>query len=164
MVKEAMDTKENQMVAIGAQLVQDGEVERTATEAKLEATSEGSTLKSAALNVQAAYVWAIEQAALFTDETINEDAFILNTDFELSQMTVEERRATVEEWIKGAITFGEMRSTLRKAGSATLDDEEAKKVIDEEADAELERAVKAMEAQNAASGEDDESNADDDNE
>lgn len=144
MIKEAMETKERQMVALGAKLVEQATVQRTATETKLEATAEGSALSSATLNVQDAYVWALEVAAMFANAAGQAVQFELNTDFDIMNMSPEERRQTIEEWQKGAITFEEMRTTLRKAGTATEDDEKAKqKIADDAADA-LKLAAEAM--------------------
>jgi hypothetical protein len=58
MIKEAMEIKERQMVALGAKLVEQKQVQRTAFETKVEATSEGSILSSSAKNVSNAFVWA----------------------------------------------------------------------------------------------------------
>ncbi|WBF76811.1 hypothetical protein PSV3_00109 [Septimatrevirus PSV32] len=129
MLKEAMDTKERQMVALGAKLVEQKEVQRTATEAELEAASEGSTLSSATKNVSAAFEWALKWAARWVGQADSGVKFELNTDFDIARMTPDERRSLVEEWQKGAITFEEMRTGLRKAGVATEDDAKAKEKI-----------------------------------
>lgn len=129
MLKEAMDTKERQMVALGARLVEQKEVQRTATEAELEAASEGSTLASATKNVSAAFEWALKWAARWVGQDENAVEFELNTDFDIARMSPEERRAVIEEWQKGAITFEEMRTSLRKAGIATEADQIAKAKI-----------------------------------
>ncbi len=126
MLKEAMDTKERQMVALGAKLVEQKEVQRTATEAELEAASEGSTLSSATKNVSAAFEWALKWAARWIGAGDAGVKFELNTDFDIARMTPDERRQIIEEWQKGAITFTEMRTGLRKAGIATEDDAKAK--------------------------------------
>lgn len=129
MLKEAMDTKERQMVALGAKLVEQKQVQRTATEAELEAASEGSALSSATKNVSAAFEWALKWAARWIGAGDAGVKFELNTDFDIARMTPDERRQLVEEWQKGAITFEEMRTGLRKAGVATEDDTTAKAKI-----------------------------------
>lgn len=129
MLKEAMDAKERQMVALGAKLVEQKEVQRTATEAELEAASEGSTLSTATKNVSAAFEWALKWAARWVGQADSGVKFELNTDFDIARMTPDERRSLVEEWQKGAITFEEMRTGLRKAGVATEDDAKAKEKI-----------------------------------
>ncbi|UUV44518.1 portal protein [Rhodobacter phage RcMotherGoose] len=144
MIKEAMETKERQMVALGAKLVEQKAVQQTATEAKQNKASEVSTLASATLNVQAAYNWAIGVAAFFAGATAAEDAVTLNTDFDIMNMSPEERRQTIEEWQKGAITFEEMRTVLRKSGTATEDDAKAKEKIANDAADALALAAEAM--------------------
>lgn len=146
---EAMEHKERQMVALGAQLVEQKTVQRTATEAGLDASAEGSTLSTIANNVSAAFTWALEWCAVFLMQggVEGQEAGIkyqLNDDFELATLTPEARRQLVSEWQAQAITFEEMRAGLRKAGSAFLDDKEAAKQLADEAqqtlDAEVEKA------------------------
>lgn len=124
MVKEAMEAKERQMVALGAKLVEQRQVQRTATEASIENTSETSTLVSSAKNVSEAFKNALEWCAVFVGET-KEIKFELPTDFDLSKMTPEERKQVIAEWQNNAITFSEMRAALKKGGIAKLDEKEA---------------------------------------
>ena len=157
MIKEAMEIKERQMIALGAKLVEQKSVQRTATEAKQEKASEGSVLLSSALNVQDAYNKALAVAATFANVEGSEIVFELNTDFDIVNMTPEERRQTIEEWQKGAITFTEMRAILRKAGTATEDDKTAKEQISRDEAEALAITAKAMEgnAPNIGDGGDD---------
>lgn len=126
---EAMEHKERQMVALGAKLVEQKQVQRTATEATIENTSENSTLTSSAKNVSAGFKFALEKCLVFVGSPETEIKFELNTEFDISKMTPDERRQLVAEWQGGAITFEEMRDKLRKSGIATLDDAEAKETI-----------------------------------
>lgn len=128
MVFEAMELKERQMVALGAKLVEQKTVQRTATEANLEQASENSTLASSAKNVSAAYEWALGKCAEFTGAT-GPIKFELNTDFDLSAMSATDRAEVIKSWQAGAITFGEMRSVMKKAGIATEEDDVAKEEI-----------------------------------
>ncbi len=130
--KEAMDQKEAQMLALGAKLVEGSQTQRTATEASIDNTSETSVLSSVAKNVAAGFKWALEQAALFVGTT-GEIAYDLNTEFDLVDLSPEERGQLIAEWQAGAVTFEEMRASLRRAGIAYLDDDEAKKQLEEEA-------------------------------
>ena len=132
MIKEAMDTKERQMVALGAKLVEQKQVQRTATEASLDATNEISELANTANNVSAAYVRALEWCAQFAGADSSDIVFSLNTDFDIGLATPEDRAQTIKEWQTGAITFGEMRAVLRNSGIATEDDEAAKDRIAED--------------------------------
>lgn len=139
MPKEAMEHKERQMVALGAKLVEQQQVQRTATEANIENTSEVSTLSSSANNVSLAFKFALEWCAAFlgiavTKDDKAEDAikFELNTDFEISKLNATERAEVIASWQSNAIAFSEMRAVLRKAGIAILDDEAAREEIDNE--------------------------------
>ena len=129
MIKEAMDAKERQMVALGAKIVEQKTIQRTATEVALEAGMENSTLSSVAKNVSTAFEWALKWAARWIGQADDGVRFELNTDFAVNRMTSEQRRQLVEEWQKGAITFNEMRASLRIAGIATVSDEEARTQI-----------------------------------
>lgn len=129
MIKEAMDAKELQMVALGAKLVEQKAVQKTAFEAKVDATSSASVLSSTAKNVSAAYQWALEWCGVFVGVGEEGIEFKLNDDFDIARMTPEERAQAIKDWQAGAITWTEMRTALRKAGVATEDDEEAKQEI-----------------------------------
>lgn len=129
MLKEAMDSKQEQMIALGAKLVMPKEVQRTATEAKLDESSKGSVLSNIAKNVSAGYVWALQWCARFMGLAEEGIEYELNNDFDLSAMTVEQQNSVVTNWEKGALTFSEMRSVLKRAGQATEDDEKAQKEI-----------------------------------
>lgn len=132
LLKEAMDTKERQMVALGARLVEKKSVERTATEVSMEAASQSSVLSSTTKNVSMAYEWALRWAASMMKVNPDLVTFELNTDYDVARMSNEERRQLIEEWQSGAITFEEMRSVLRKAGVAVIEDSIAKTTLESE--------------------------------
>lgn len=64
-IGEAMKDKERQMVALGAKLVEQKQVQRTATEAGIDDAAEQSVLGSCVRNVEAAYRWALQVCADF---------------------------------------------------------------------------------------------------
>lgn len=131
----AMEHKERQAVALGARLVQNQTVQRTAKEAGMEEASEQSLLLSAAKNVNSAYGRALRSAALFAGAKVTDDiGYKLNTDFDILRLDSPGRAQLLAEWQRGAITFTEYRSILRRAGVATLDDEEATQELDKEAE------------------------------
>lgn len=130
---EAMKHKETQMVALGAKLVEPGAVQRTATEATIDQSYETSTLSASADNVSDAYTFALKWAARFQGDDEAKIKFELNTEFDLIKLSSNERSALIQEWQGQAITFGEMRANLRRAGIALLDDKEARKTILKEA-------------------------------
>lgn len=137
LIKDAMDTKEKQMVALGAKLVEQKQIQRTATEAVIENASETSVLSSCAKNVSAAFQWGLKTAEKYLSTSESEIIYELNSDFDFSKLKPEERKQLVEEWQKGAISWEEMRKGLRRAGSATEDDAVAKESIKRAAAEEL---------------------------
>lgn len=132
MIKEAMDTKERQMVALGAQLVQDKQVERTLGEAQMEAATVSSTLVQCAKNVACVMTNALKWASLFygpEDETID---YQLSTDFAISKMDPLERTAAVADFQAGLLSWTEVRYAYRQSGLAYLDDKKAKEEIEQD--------------------------------
>lgn len=132
MIKEAMDHKERMMTSLGAKLVEVKAVQRTATETKIEATSEGSVLSSSAKNVSAAYLWALKWAVKLGGLADDKVEFMLNTRFDIAAMSPEEQKAVIEAWTKGATTFKEMRDELRNSGRNLDDDDKAQAEIEKE--------------------------------
>lgn len=132
MVKEAMDKKEQQMIALGAQLVEEKQVQRTLGEAKMAAASVASVLSACAHNVSQAMEQCIKWACAFYGIVpgVDDVVFALSTDFAIMKMTTEERKTLMAEWQGGGITWGEYRAQLRQSGIATLDDDEAKEEIE----------------------------------
>lgn len=142
MVKEAMDKKEQQMVAIGAQLVEDKEVQRTLGEAKMESAVVASTLSSCANNTSRAFEQCIRWACAFYGievkdggEGENQVVYQLSTDFAIQKISSQDRAQLLAEWQGGGITWGEYRAQLRQSGIATEDDEIAKEEIEADAQA-----------------------------
>lgn len=143
LAKEAMDQKEAQMLALGAKLVEGSQVQRTATEADIDNISETSVLSSVAKNVGSGFQWALKWAAVFVGAPVESIAYELNTEFDLVNMSPEERKALLLEWQGGAISFTEMRDNLRRAGIASLSDDKAKTEIEQEMQAAVDREVAA---------------------
>ena len=129
MPKEAMDQKEKQMVALGAKLVEERSIRRTATETLIENSSETSILTSSAKNVSEAYTRALEVCQLFMTGAEGDVSFELNTEFEISSMSYQDRLQLIQEWQAGALAFEEVRYALKKVGVATLDDASAETKI-----------------------------------
>jgi len=129
---EAMEHKEKQMVALGAKLVEQKSVQRTATEAGIDENAETSVLSSCARNVSKGMQWALQWCGYFVGAEEASIKYELNTDFDLNELDSAERAQLVKEWQAEAITYGEMRDALRKAGVATLTDEEAQAALTKE--------------------------------
>lgn len=151
MVFAAMEHKERQMVALGARLVEQQTVQRTLGEAQMDEASEQSVLMTCAKNVSAAYTKCLKWCAMFVgapvEDKTNENGdtesfgYQLNTDFEISRMTSEQRKQLMAEWQAGAISYTEYRSILRRAGIATQTDEEAQAEVDERTQKELDDQI-----------------------
>ena len=125
LAREAMDHKEKQMRALGAKLVQERIIEATATEVELQNASEDSVLTTIGKNVTTVFQKALERAAAYIGQPIEDIKFKLNDNFDLTTMTAEETRIGAELWANfHAITTVEMRELLRRSGLASVPDEE----------------------------------------
>jgi hypothetical protein len=121
---EAMRHKEEQMVRLGAKIVEASGVQRTATEAGMDEASENSVLSNVARNVSAAYeqalLWAweyMESAAGNSDDIVYE----LNSDYEISALDPQLLAGVIQAWQSGALTESEMRKKLEKTNLAFED-------------------------------------------
>lgn len=124
-----MEHKERQMVALGAKLVESKSVQRTATEAGLETASEKSVLATIADNVSLAFAWALGYAAEWEGVTEKNITFRLNKEFSINFSSAEARKEAIEAWQAEAISWTEMRAVLKKGGTATLPDAQARTEI-----------------------------------
>lgn len=152
MAKEGMESKEKQMAALGAKIIENIEVQRTATETSTDSVMENSTLSNVAKNVSAAYLQALQFAARYAKANEKQIEFELNTDFEISKLTAQERAQLLSEWQGGGITWIEYRWNVKRAGVAFEDDKVAKAQIEtDQADSlnlEVEKAGKLADATN----------------
>ena len=125
------------MVALGARIVEDRSVQRTATEANIDSASESSILASTAKNVSEAMENAFKWAASFIGIDPSLVQFKLSTDFDITKLKADERKQLLEEWQKGLITFDEARRVLTRSGVAYEDNEVARQKIANETSDEL---------------------------
>lgn len=139
MVKEAMDSKERQMVALGAKLVEANQVQQTATEALIDNTSERSALSSCAHNVEQAIQLALTWCANYVSADTGGIEYTLNTEFDMTKMTPQEITAIVQSWQANALATTEMRAAMRRGGYATLTDDEFAVAVDEQQQEALEQ-------------------------
>jgi hypothetical protein len=136
MPHEAMMDKEAQMRALGAKLVEQQKVQRTAKEASMENASEQCVLCTVACNVSDAYEAALAWALMFLgggdgkpDDNLTYD---LNTDFSVNQLDALAQAQLIAEWQAGAITDEEMRSSLTRTGIAWKTFEEWQQLREQE--------------------------------
>ena len=124
---EAMRDKAAQMKALGAKLVEEKRVQKTATEAGQEEAASQSVISQIAANVSQAVLWALNQMARFEGAVVTPDTlkFQLNTELDMIKPSPESRKQLFTEWEGGAISWTEYRHNLRRGGIATQDDEKA---------------------------------------
>lgn len=84
--KEAMDAKEDQMVALGARLIERGSATKTATQAASDSAAEHSVLSLLVSNVSEGYTQALQWVAQFENAT-GDVEYKLNQDF--TQITLD---------------------------------------------------------------------------
>ena len=120
--KEAMDAKERQMVALGARLIQQRDVQRTATEARIETASEMSVLSTCANNTAAGYVQALGWASQFVAGASGEITIDIHANAELERLSPADRAQLIADLQAGTLSWSEIRAKLRKDGSASQDD------------------------------------------
>lgn len=133
---EAMTHKEQQMIALGAKLIENTGTQQTATEATIDSVMDNSVLGTCARNVSMAYRKALNWAWLYmTGEVVDDPEVIdyeLSTDFAARNLTAQDRQQIVQAWVQNAITWEEMRWNLKRTGIAYEDDEVAKEQIDQQ--------------------------------
>jgi hypothetical protein len=153
---EAMTHKEKQMIALGAKLIENSGTQQTATEATLDSVLDNSVLATCARNVSKAYKQALAWAWLFMTGDMVDDPKVLDyslaTDFGGKLLTAADRSEIVGAWTKNAITWEEMRWGLKRAGTAFVDDDQAKEDIAQQREEGIDFEAKAAEALTSAAG------------
>lgn len=115
-VREAMQDKERQMVALGARLIQKGEAVKTATEAQAENEVEHSVLSLAVQNVSEAYTQAIAWCARFMNAAADSVAYVINTKFSEKTFDPQALTAIVQAWQAGRVPSSDVTVTLQRMG------------------------------------------------
>ena len=123
---QALQDKKDQMVALGAKLIEPNGSTKTATEAQSEKADETSVLATLANNLSDAYSRALNYCAEFLGVN-HKCTMALNTRFDSSKMTPQERQQLISEWQAGAITWGEMRARMVDDEIAFIEDDELAK-------------------------------------
>lgn len=134
--KEALDKKEQMMVSVGARLIEQRQVRRTATEADIESQSYHSILGHMAQNMSAAMSAALQHCSRYFNNgaVLTGVAVQLNDDFSTVSTNAEHRRLLLEEYLAGTRTFIEYRTALRRYDTSIGDDADAKKSIEDDID------------------------------
>jgi hypothetical protein len=112
---EAMRHKEEQMVALGAQVLTQGGQARTATEADGDNAESTSVLSIAAANVSEAYTKCLGWLSRFMGAT-GEVIYTLNQEFVEQRLDAQMLAALVSAWQSGKLPDGDLWTQLRKYG------------------------------------------------
>ena len=120
LVKEAMDQKEAQMVALGARLLDQNAVQVTATQNENDKEVSTSVLSMCAANTNEAYQTAISWCAALLDKTLSlveeQNSFKINQDYSRVSIDAPAVTALVAMWQTGVIAKPDVRSYLRSVG------------------------------------------------
>lgn len=112
---EAMKHKEDQMIALGAQLIINGGQIRTATEANSNTNMNTSVLALCVSNVSEAYTKCLGWMAQFMGATGNA-IYTMTQDFIEQKLDPQLLTALVAAWQSGQLPQGDLWSQLRKYG------------------------------------------------
>ncbi|SEQ27172.1 protein of unknown function [Rosenbergiella nectarea] len=131
-----MQDKENQMLMIGARIVQQSGQNETAEAARIRYSSDNSVLGTIAGNVSEAIKSALLDVQLYMSGTPTPDAIVfwLNQEFFDEAMDAQMILAQVQLWQQGIIAKSDIRTNLRQA--AIIDADRTDKDIDTEREAE----------------------------
>jgi len=130
MPKEAMEMKERQMVALGAQLVEQKTVQRTLGEASMEKAGENSVLSSIAHNVSEGIQNALTMALNTVSASGAEISYEVNDEYGISKLDPQSQMSLIALYQSDMITTEEMRDKLTESELATVTDEEYKEWLD----------------------------------
>jgi hypothetical protein len=114
LVKEAMDSKINAMIQMGARLMQVGSATKTATQASSDQEAQTSLLAMVASNVSEAYTQAIKWACMYMGADDKEVAYTLSQEFVSLSNDPQEVQQIVAGFIQGAIPVGDYTRYMRK--------------------------------------------------
>ena len=131
---EAMKLKEEQMVSIGARLIESGGQAETAEAARIKHAGDNSVLANIVQNASAAIQTSLEWVAMFMGVNTN-PVFIINDDFYDKSVDAQMLMAKIQLLDRGVIAKTDLRASLRKAGEIDRED------IDIDADAEDTSAI-----------------------
>lgn len=136
LVKEAMDKKEKLLVALGARVVEQSEITKTATQAAGDIATGTSVLGLCCANVSEAIGRAMQRCGLFKNSKLFTDAkFRITQDFSEQVMDANKLAAMVNAWMSGAIAVADLRDYMKRLGA--IRPERTNEQINEEVSQEL---------------------------
>lgn len=129
-VREAMQDKERQMIALGARLISKGEAVKTATEAQAENEIQHSVLSLAVQNVSEAYTQAVSWCARFMNVAASAIEYAINTKFSETTFDPQALTALVQAWQAGRVPSSDVTTNLQRMGIISSE-KTAEQVADE---------------------------------
>jgi DNA-directed RNA polymerase subunit F len=123
---EGMKHKEDQMLSLGAKIIQPNNIIKTATESTMDKSDENSILtctsKNASVAIKQSLKWAyMYKVGKMDSPKLKEINFELRTESALMNMTSNEAMQRVADWQAGVISYKELRTVYSKAGIAYED-------------------------------------------
>lgn len=135
LIGEAMNKKEMHMIALGARIVEQSQVTKTATQAAGDIATNTSVLGLATANVSEGLTKAIQRLGLFDNAKLfNEGLFQITQDFTELVIDANKITALVQAWQGGAMSRIDLRSNFKRAG--LIDPERTNEQIDGELETE----------------------------
>ena len=131
---EAMERKEEQMLAIGAKIVQSASTEKTAEEAKINAGAESASLNTISDNIANAFIKSLQHAADFEGANKEEIVFLPNKEFFPETIDPQIIAQMIMLGVDGTIAKKDIRAKLRKTELLAADrsDEDIQADLDDE--------------------------------
>lgn len=114
LAKEAMDSKRDYMVALGARLIEQNSAVKTATQAGSEQTTATSLLSICVANVSEAYTRALNWCARYTGDVSGTSSYILSQEFIARVADSGMVTALVAAWQSGAMRDADLVRTFQK--------------------------------------------------
>ena len=123
----------NNLISLGAKMINSDISYNTATEAKIATASENSRLKNIIDNVASAYSMALETLASFNNTSV--PTFAINTD--LNALTADQAELAIlkDYYLAGIVPAEVMRDRLRKVGLLDKPEDEILELLESEAPA-----------------------------
>ena len=132
--KEAMDQKEDQMIKLGARLIEQGSANKTATQSENDNATSHSVLSLVCENVSQAYEQAIKMCARFMNEDDSAIEYRINLDAGMKSIDAQALNAVVAAWMQRAFGRTQLLRALRRMDLVDPDktDEELLDEIDQQ--------------------------------
>ena len=125
-----MERKEQQMINLGARIVENRGAPETATGRRIDAAGENSVLSDLVENVELAYREAIEACMMFVTATPQEFTLDLNRDFFPDDVDPQLLMASIQLRDRGVIGIDDLQDLSRKAGVTTRSNEEINESVE----------------------------------